>query len=254
MVHLDVSASDRVRPEADLAVEADVQETLRALNEALAGLPAPAETPEQARQRERFRGVTTPRPTPAGAHGMVDPEGVYFDLREVLGPDVITTSDAGTFAGWLMRFHRWTRPGTYFGPTAGGMGYALPAAIGAKLARPEVPVLAFAGDGGFAMTMSELETAVRLGLSGLVCLVFNNSAYGTIKRHQEREFPDRPIATRLGEVEFAAIAEAMGATGHRVDDNGDFAAILAKALSAPGPVVLDIRVHPDVLDPWAGAA
>jgi acetolactate synthase-1/2/3 large subunit len=254
LVHLDLSAGDRVRPEADVSVEAEVVATLRALNAALPGARVPTPGSWNSDARRRILEATTPRPTPAGAHGLVHPEGIYHDLRAAMTPETVTTSDAGTFAGWLMRFHRWARPRTYFGPTAGGMGYALPAAIGAKLARPEAPVLAFAGDGGFAMTMAELETAVRLQLAGLVCLVFNNSTYGTIKVHQEREFPGRQVATALGDVDFAGVAEAMGATGWRVDRNDEFAAVLAKALDAPGPAVLDIHVHPDLLDPWAGAA
>jgi acetolactate synthase-1/2/3 large subunit len=159
--------------------------------------------------------------------------------------------DAGAFGGWLMRYYRWRQPRTFFGPTAGGMGYALPAAIGAKLARPHAPALAFAGDGGFTMTMSELETAVRLRLAGLVVLVFSNSTYGTIRRHQQKSYPGRVVATDLGAIDFALLAQAMGAAGFRVARNADFAAALREALDAGRPAVVDITLDPDQLDPWS---
>jgi len=131
------------------------------------------------------------------------------------------------------------------------MGYALPAAIAAKLARPQAPALAFAGDGGFAMTMSELETAVRLKLSGLVVLVFNNNNFGTIRRHQNREFPGRVVATGLGNIDFAAIAKAMGAEGFKVSKNEDFAKTFKAALNSDRPTVIEITLGDNNLDPWA---
>jgi acetolactate synthase-1/2/3 large subunit len=130
------------------------------------------------------------------------------------------------------------------------MGYALPAAIAAKLARPQAPAIAFAGDGGFAMTMSELETAVRLKLDGLVVLVFNNNNFGTIRRHQIREFPGRPVGTELCTIDFAAIAKAMGAAGFKVSKNVEFAKVFNEALNAGCPAVIDITVGGNSLDPW----
>ena len=131
------------------------------------------------------------------------------------------------------------------------MGYALPAAIAARLARPQAPALAFAGDGGFAMTMSELETAVRLKLAGLVVLVFNNNNFGTIRRHQNREFPGRVVGTCLGKIDFSAIAKAMGAEGFRVSKNGEFAKTFKAALNSDRPAVIDITLGEKNLDPWA---
>lgn len=241
---------------ADLALVADVGEFLEAINAQLrAALPSDALAERGktvARWRARFEEKTTPREVRPGARqkGSVDPEGVYYELRRAVDENASITCDAGTFGGWLTRYYRWNRAGTFFAPTAGGMGYALPAAIGAKLARPDAPALAFAGDGGFSMTMSELETAVRLGLSSFVTLVFNNRSYGTIKRHQQREFPGREVVTILGDVNYAKVAEAMGAAGYRVMHDEEFPPVLKEALNAGRPAVIDIVMSSERLDPW----
>jgi acetolactate synthase-1/2/3 large subunit len=168
----------------------------------------------------------------------------------MLPADTSISSDAGTFGGWLMRYYRWREPRTFFAPTAGGMGYALPAAIGARLARPGSPSVAFAGDGGFAMTMSEIETAVRLGLGGMVALVFNNNNYGTIRAHQKREFPQRFVASDLGFIDFARVAEGMGALGFTARTNAEFADALKASLSADRPAVINVITDRDRLAPW----
>jgi len=130
------------------------------------------------------------------------------------------------------------------------MGYAVPAAIGAKLARPDYPVLAFAGDGGLAMTMSEIETAVRLELRQFVVLAFNNDNYGTIRKHQDRHFPGRVVGTGLGHIDFAKMAEGMGAAGFTLRDNKDFPEVFAAAMAAGRPALIDLLMSPDRLDPW----
>ena len=130
------------------------------------------------------------------------------------------------------------------------MGYALPAAISAKLARPGSAAVAFAGDGGFAMTMSELETAVRYKLERLVAIVFNNNCYGTISRHQKSEFLGRNVGTGLGKINFADIAEAVGAKGYSVNSNEEFPVALNSALDVGGPAVIDIAVSDKNPGPW----
>ena len=128
----------------------------------------------------------------------------YADLTSItrhihkLAPEsTIYTSDAGTFSGWLDRYVRFNRAGTFLGPISGAMGYAVPAAIAAKLHKPDQPVVSFSGDGGFLMTGAEIETAVR-EQTPIVALVFDNQKYATIEVHQERHYPGRPIATGLG--------------------------------------------------------
>ena len=105
-------------------------------------------------------------------------------LRRVLPDEAIVTTDAGNFGGWAARGFRFRRPGTFLGPTSGAMGYGLPAAITAALIHRDRPVVALVGDGGLAMTMAELETAVREHVR-VVVVVFDNERYGTIRMRQD---------------------------------------------------------------------
>ena len=241
---------------ADLALVADVGEAMDKFEEALKNSKRVKPSKERQNQiadwSEYFTKRTTPRGNRIGLKdGTIDLEGIYHDILNILTDDASITCDAGDFGSWLIRYYKWNKPRTFFGPTTGAMGYALPAAIAARLARPQAPALAFAGDGGFAMTMSELETAVRLNLAGLVVLVFNNNNFGTIRRHQNREFPGRVVGTGLGKIDFSAIAKAMGAEGFRVSKNGEFAKTFKAALNAGRPAVIDITLGENNLDPWA---
>ena len=241
---------------ADLALVADVGEAMDKLEEALKNSKCAKPSKERQNQIAEWSEYFTKRTTPRGNRiglkdGTIDLEGIYHDILNILTDDASITCDAGDFGSWLIRYYKWNKPRTFFGPTTGAMGYALPAAIAAKLARPQAPAIAFAGDGGFAMTMSELETAVRLKLDGLVVLVFNNNNFGTIRRHQNREFPSRPVVTGLGTIDFAAIAKAMGAEGFKVSRNVEFAKAFKAALNAGCPAVIDITVGGNSLDPWA---
>src|SRR6185503_4152664 len=118
--------------------------------------------------------------------------------------------------------------------------------IAARLANPTAPAVALVGDGGFLMTGLEVETAVREHIP-IVVLVYDNSQYGTIRMHQERDHPGRPIATALGPVDFAAIARALGATGVTVRDEQEFAPLLEAALAEATPTVFHLRVDPEQL-------
>ena len=257
LIHIDESPEDTGGSwiGADLALVADAGEAMVKIEESLKHSKLPKSS--KARQteivvwHEHFTRRTTPRSGRIGLKdGTIDLEGIYHDIVNILDDEASTTCDAGDFGGWLIRYYKWNRPHTFFGPTSGAMGYALPAAIAAKLARPQAPAIAFAGDGGFAMTMSELETAVRMNLDGLVVLVFNNNNYGTISRHQNREFPGRPVGTGLGTIDFSAIAKAMGAEGFKVSKNVEFSEAFNAALNVGCPAVIDITVGGSSLDPW----
>jgi acetolactate synthase I/II/III large subunit len=126
------------------------------------------------------------------------------------------------------------------------MGYGFPAAIAAKVTRPERPVVCVAGDGDFLMTGQELATAVHQRLR-LTVLVVNNGMYGTIRMHQERHYPERVVATDLHNPDFAALARAYGAHGEVVERTEDFAAAFARAEAADGPAVIELRLDPEAL-------
>jgi acetolactate synthase-1/2/3 large subunit len=170
----------------------------------------------------------------------VHPGRVISTLGRTLPPDAIVTTDAGHFGGWAARGLWMRRPGTYLGPTAGPMGYGLPAAIAASIASPGRPVVALVGDGGLGMSAAELETAVREGARPVV-LVFDNARYGTIHDHQARRGLES-VATDLGPVDWAAVAEAFGATGVRVESDAAFEPALRAALSSRRPTVLHLVV------------
>jgi acetolactate synthase-1/2/3 large subunit len=168
----------------------------------------------------------------------IHPGRIVATLNRVLSPDTIVTTDAGNFGGWAARGLVMRRPGTFLGSTAGAMGFAIPAAVAASLAGPGRPVVALAGDGGAAMTIAELETAIREGLHPVV-LVFDNEQYGTIHDHQVRRGL-APTGTDLGPVDWAKVAEGFGALGVRVERDDDFEAALRAALSATLPTVLHL--------------
>ncbi|HSR72353.1 MAG TPA: thiamine pyrophosphate-dependent enzyme, partial [Kiloniellales bacterium] len=169
-------------------------------------------------------------------------------LNERLPPEAIVTNGAGNYSVWPNRFYRHRRFGTQLAPVSGSMGYGLPAAIAAKLVRPEHPVVAFAGDGCFLVCGQELATAVQYRLP-IVVLVVNNGMYGTIRMHQEREYPGRVIGTDLVNPDFAALAKAYGAQGETVTRTADFAPAFERALAADGPALIELKVDPEAVNP-----
>lgn len=171
----------------------------------------------------------------------VHPGRVITTLRHVLPDDAIVTTDAGNFAGWAGRGFRFRRPGTFLGPTSGAMGYGLPAAIAAALVHRDRPVVALVGDGGLAMTMAELETAVREH-ARVIVLVFDNERYGTIRMWQERRGRGQGIATELGSIDFAAIGRAVGARGVRVERDAEVEPALRQALAEERSTVIHLAL------------
>ena len=168
------------------------------------------------------------------------------ELQAQLPPDAIVTVDAGNASAWVQRHFSYDAEDSLLGPIVGSMGYGLPAAIGAKLAHPERVVVGTCGDGGFMMTVQELATAVQYG-APIVQLVFNNATLGTIRMHQERDYPERVVGTDLLNPDFAALARAYGAVGLRVEKSADFGPALAEALKAGKPAVIDILVDKENL-------
>jgi acetolactate synthase-1/2/3 large subunit len=166
---------------------------------------------------------------------------VIAHLRDALPADAILCNGAGNYAIWLHRFHRYRAFGTQLAPTSGSMGYGMPAAVAAARRHPERTVVCLAGDGCFQMTGMEFGTACQLGLK-LVVLVCDNSQYGTIRMHQEREYPGRISATPLVNPDFAAWARSYGAVGLTVECDEDFTAAFETASKADGPALIHIKL------------
>lgn len=173
--------------------------------------------------------------------GAVDMHQVMDILNAKLPDNAIITTDAGNFSGWAQRFYQYRKFRTQLGPTSGAMGYSIPAAISARLTRPDRPVVCFVGDGGAMMSGQEVATAVQYG-SDPIILVINNNCYGTIRMHQERDYPDRTLATELVNPDFAKWAESFGAYGAVVETTADFEPAFDKAMNAGKLSVIEIRV------------
>jgi len=187
---------------------------------------------------------------PTRSPGAVQLAEIIRWLDRNLPADAIFTNGAGNYATWVHRFHRYRRHGGQLAPTSGSMGYGLPAGVAAKLARPERQVVCFAGDGCFQMTCQEFGTAVQHG-ANVIVIVVNNGMYGTIRMHQEREYPTRISGTSLTNPDFAAFARAYGGHGETVTRTEDFAAAFNRAAGSGLPAILDLRVDPEALTPRA---
>ncbi len=194
-------------------------------------------------------------------------------LRELAPGDAIITNGAGNFATWAHRFWRYApvsarvladgspaaddaaggaQTRSQLAPTSGAMGMGVPAAVAAAIAQPERCVICFAGDGDFLMTGQELATAAQYG-AGLVVIVFDNGMYGTIRMHQEREFPGRVLGSGLANPDFVQFVQAFGGHGERVTETAGFGPALARALAVARderrPALLHLRVDPQAITP-----
>ena len=180
--------------------------------------------------------------------GQVQMWDVMHALESVLPADAILCNGAGNYATWLHRFHRYRGFRTQLAPTSGAMGYGVPAAIAAKALYGDRTVIAFAGDGCFLMTGQELATAVQYQLN-VIFIVVNNNMYGTIRMHQEREFPGHVYGTALTNPDFAAYARAFGAHGELVENTAEFAPAFGRAVKAGKPALIEIRIDPEAISP-----
>ena len=169
-------------------------------------------------------------------------------LRDYLPADAIFTNGAGNFAIGVGRFLRAQRFGGQLAPNSGSMGYGLPAAIGAKRLSPERMVVCFAGDGDFLMNGQEFATAVQYDLP-IVVVVVDNGMYGTIRMHQEREYPTRVSGTALRNPDFAAYARAFGGHGESVARTDEFMPAYERAVASGRPAILHVKIDPDAITP-----
>lgn len=189
---------------------------------------------------------------PLASPGAMSLDRAASDLNHLLPRDACVTVGAGNYAVYPHRYRQFSGIGSSLAPTVGSMGYGLPAAIAAKLEHPERTVVCCAGDGCFQMNMQELGVAMQYRL-GIVVLVFNNGMWGTIRAHQEREFPARTIALSFDNPEFAQLVQAYGGHGEVVTSNEQFVAAFERARSFAErerlPALLEIRYDPDGIAP-----
>ena len=228
---------------ADLPINA----TAAAFAGLLASLPAPASKPWATTTRElneAYRASLSPIATP----GSVQLAEVVRTVSDMMPEHGIVTNGAGNYAAFVHRYMQYKGYRSCLAPTSGSMGYGLPAAIAAKLADPTRTVVNFAGDGCFLMTGQEMATAAQYGLD-IVTIVANNGMYGTIRAHQERQYPGRVVGTTLANPDFAAYARAFGGHGERVERTADFKGAFERALASRKPAIIELAIDPEALTP-----
>ena len=192
--------------------------------------------------RDEYLAWTQVQPMPGKLHYGEVVKWLDANLPE----DAIIAGGAGNFSGWVHRHFRYKGFRTQLGSTNGSMGCGLPAAVAAKLAAPRRTVLAITGDGDFLMTGQELATAAQYG-APVITLVVNNGMYGTIRMHQEREYPGRISGTELQNPDFAAFARAFGGHGEVVETTDQFAPAFERARASGKPALIELRIDPDAI-------
>lgn len=238
-VHPDPDELNRVYP-ADLAICASMDEFAESAALWDAGDTIPFDAGAEA--HAEWEGWANPHPN---GHALDLGQSVAF-MRETLPADSILCNGAGNFSGWWHRYWRYADLPTQLAPTAGAMGYGVPAAVAASRRFPERMVVALAGDGDFLMNGQELATAAQHDCN-LIVILIDNGVYGTIRMHQEREFPGRISATSLVNPNFAALGTAYGAWSRRIETNAEFETALSEARDRSGLRLLHCLIDPEQL-------
>ncbi|CAN5467416.1 thiamine pyrophosphate-binding protein [soil metagenome] len=217
--------------------------------EALVQLPLPPSAARSATCSAARRSCIAWRdPKPVRTPGRLQMAEVIEQLDATLPADAVLCNGAGNYATWIHRFHRFTTFGTQLAPTSGSMGYGVPAAVGAKRIDPQRTVIAFAGDGCFLMNGQEFATAVQYQLA-IIVIVVDNGMLGTIRMHQEREYPGRTVATTLVNPDFAAYARAFGGHGETVESTEQFLPALERARASGLPSILHLLLDAEAITP-----
>jgi acetolactate synthase I/II/III large subunit len=185
---------------------------------------------------------------PTEQPGGVNLGAVMVWLRDNLPADAVLCNGAGNFASWVHRFFRFRQFAQHIAPTSGSMGYGVPAAIGIKRLYPERTVVCIAGDGDFLMNSQEYATAAQYDLP-IITVIADNGLYGTIRMHQEREYPGRVSATVLKNPDFVAYARAFGGFGAVVEKTADFPKAFQAAQKSGKPAVIQLKIDPDAITP-----
>jgi len=251
-VHAGIEELGRVY-QADLMIASGMAEITAALRTVKVDSEAWAGSLAQARaEYEAWQGQ--PAIYAGGASPALDLWQVVQTLKRLLPADAILTNGAGNFATWANRFWPYAGLRTLLSTTSGSMGYGVPAAVSAAIAQPQRTVVCFAGDGDFLMNGQELATAAQYGAAPVV-IVFDNGMYGTIRMHQEREYPSRVVGTELANPDFAKYGETFGGFGTRVERTAEFEpgmrAALDHARANRRPAVVHLKVDPQAITPNA---
>ena len=173
---------------------------------------------------------------------------VIAAMKNHVPDDAVITVDAGSFSSWLHHKYPFKASQNLLGSECGAMGMSIPAAVAAAIRHPERRVVAVVGDGGALMTAYELATAMAHGVKNLCIVISNNNAYGTIRFHQEKFYPGRPHATDLVNPDFTVMAQAFGAKGMVIERPEDADSVMAKAMSANVPVIVEARTSLENVD------
>ena len=241
LIQIYPDGDDLARCQADLPILADPRPACRAL----AGLLSDrlSDRPSWAKSATADLHPPYLQSSEAGAvtvQGAVDLSQVATEVQRQAPPQTTILTDGGSFARWIHRFYRFNHPHTQAGPVSGAMGYAVPGAIGARLARPDEPAIAFVGDGGFMMTGQEMVTAVEQNIN-LVVVVCDNGVHGSILEGQRQRFgPDHIYGTALISPDFANLARAYGCAAWTVERTEDFASALTGAMAETGPALIHL--------------
>jgi acetolactate synthase I/II/III large subunit len=242
-VHPDPGELNRVYA-TDLAINASPE----AFTAAVEGLQPPNSIVWQDWTREINTAAVAWGAQPTRSPGDLQMSEAMIWLRNHLPDDAIITNGAGNYAIWIHRFYHFRKYGTQLSPTSGSMGYGVPAAIAAKRLLPQTPVVCFAGDGCFLMNGQEFATAVQYDLP-MVVIVVDNGMYGTIRMHQEREYPGRVSATALKNPDFAAYAVAFGGYGETVRKTAEFAPAFERCMASGKPAIIHCIVDCEAITP-----
>jgi acetolactate synthase I/II/III large subunit len=185
---------------------------------------------------------------PTAVPGDVNLGEIMVWLRDHLPDDSFMCNGAGNFSGWIHRFYRFRKFATQIAPMAGSMGYGFPAALAMKRLYPERTSVAVCGDGDFLMTGQDFATAVQFG-AAVIAIIADNGLYGTIRMHQEREYPGRISATEIRNPDFTAYAKAFGGFGVKVEKTADFAEAFRAAETSGLPAIIHLKIDPEAITP-----
>ena len=251
LIHVFPDPAVLARWPSRVAIAADAAPTLQAL---AAGVAAPSADRLAWRGRVHAEQTAFATPGEIAVKGEVDMGAVVGTVDRLAPEESVVLCDSGTFARWVHRYYRFKRPHTQAGPMSGAMGYAVPGALGAAMARPEAPAIAFVGDGGFLMTGQEVAAAVQHRLP-IKVIVADNNAWGSILTSQTRRYGSPgEFATRIQSPDFAVLARGYGMQAHQVRRTAEFEPAFAAALAHDGPALIHLCLDDRDISPFAAEA